>query len=316
MQGLIAVATDRDGRSLWNGHFGVSPIYTIFDRDGKLVKQVENPYSNDKHHDNPSLIVKLLEGVELFIARNMGKKSREKLTGEFGVKSLIVDLKDIYEAIEYFLTLKKNIDVFEKNRERYENWFENYKAVYESELNMLKSVLPPFDRALEIGVGSGRFAYPLGIKEGVEPSEKMAEIARARGIKVYPGFAENLPLGDELFDLVLIAVTICFVNDPQKTLKEAHRILKKNGKIAVAIVDRNTPIGLEYLKKKERGEFYRNVNFFSTEELNGMLKNSNFEVKETYQTLFANSIDDIKEPQGFSKGYGEGGFVVVIGEKR
>ena len=316
MQGLIAVATDRDGRSLWSGHFGVSPIYTIFDKDGKLLKQIENPYSKDKHHDNPSLVVELLKGVELFIAKNMGKKSREKLTGELGVKSLIVDLKEIYEAIDYFLTLRKNIDVFEKNRERYEKWFENYKAVYESELNMLKSVLPPFDRALEVGVGSGRFAYPLGIKEGVEPSEKMAEIARARGIKVYPGFAENLPFRDEQFDLVLIAVTICFVNDPEKTLEEAYRVLKKGGKIAVAIVDKETPIGLEYLKKKERGEFYRNVNFFSTEELHSMLKSKSFDVKETYQTLFANSIDDIKEPQDFTKGYGEGGFVVVIGEKR
>ncbi len=316
MQGLIAVATDRDGRSLWRGHFGVSPIYTIFDKDGKLLKQIENPYSKDKHHDNPSLVVELLKGVELFIAKNMGKKSREKLTGELGVKSLIVDLKEIYEAIDYFLTLRKNIDVFEKNRERYEKWFENYKAVYESELNMLKSVLPPFDRALEVGVGSGRFAYPLGIKEGVEPSEKMAEIARARGIKVYPGFAENLPFRDEQFDLVLIAVTICFVNDPEKTLEEAYRILKKGGKIAVAIVDKETPIGLEYLKKKERGEFYRNVNFFSTEELHSMLRSKSFDVKETYQTLFANSIDDIKEPQDFTKGYGEGGFVVVIGEKR
>ncbi len=316
MQGLIAVATDRDGRSLWSGHFGVSPIYTIFDKDGKLLKQIENPYSKDKHHDNPSLVVELLKGVELFIAKNMGKKSREKLTGELGIKSLIVELKEIYEAIDYFLTLRKNIDVFEKNRERYEKWFENYKAVYESELNMLKSVLPPFDRALEIGVGSGRFAYPLGIKEGVEPSEKMAEIARARGIKVYPGFAENLPFRDEQFDLVLIAVTICFVNDPEKTLEEAYRVLKREGKVAVAIVDRETPIGLEYLKKKERGEFYRNVNFFSTEELHSMLKSKSFDVKETYQTLFANSIDDIKEPQDFSKGYGEGGFVVVIGEKR
>ncbi len=315
MESSVAIATDKDGRSLWSGHFGVSPIYTIFDKDGRLVKQIKNPYSNDKHHDNPSLIVELLKGVELFIAKNMGKKSREKLTNEFGVKSLIVNSNDIFEAMDYYLALKKNIDVFERNRERYENWFESYKAVYESELNMLKSVLPKFDRALEIGVGSGRFAYPLGIKEGVEPSEKMAEIARARGIKVYPGFAENLPLGDDLFDLVLIAVTICFVNDPQKTLKEAYRVLKKNGKIAVAIVDKNTPIGLEYLKKKERGEFYRNVNFFSTKELHGLLKNSSFEVKETYQTLFANSIDDIKEPQGFSEGYGEGGFVVVIGEK-
>ena len=313
---LIAVATGSDGRSIWNGHFGVSPVYSIFDQDGNLVKQVENPYSKDKHHDNPDLIVNLLSDVDIFIAKNMGKKSRERLTKVLGVKSMLVDAKNIFEAIDHYLEVKRNISVFEIFTDKYEKWFDRYKAVYESELNMLKVLTPKFERALEIGVGSGRFAVPLGIKEGIEPSDKMAEVARKRGIRVYPGFAENLPFQDEEFDFILIAVTICFVKDPIKTLKEAYRVLKKDGKILVAIVDKNSPIGKEYLNKKEKSEFYKNVNFFSTLEIHELLRETGFEVVGTYQTLFGNSIKEINETQGFKESYGEGGFVGILGRKK
>ena len=313
---LIAIATNTDGRSIWDGHFGVSPIYSIFDQDGNLVKQIKNPYSRDKHHDNPDLIVNLLRDVDIFIAKNMGKKSKERLTKVLGVKSMLVNAQNIFEAIDYYLETKKNIDVFERSTDRYEEWFDRYADVYESELNMLKAITPKFNRALEIGVGSGRFAVPLGIKEGIEPSNKMAKIAQERGIKVYPGFAENLPFQDEEFDFILIAVTICFVKDPIKTLEEAYRVLKRDGKILVAIVDKDSPIGKEYLSKKEKSEFYKNVNFFSTSDIHELLKEAGFEVVSTYQTLFGNSIKEINEPQGFKEGFGEGGFVGVLGRKK
>ncbi|WP_198014770.1 methyltransferase domain-containing protein [Hippea sp. KM1] len=316
MRNLIAVATGKDKRSIWKGHFGMSPFYSIFDNDGNLIEQKENPYAKgDKHHDDPNLIVNLLDNVYLFIAHNMGKKSREKLTKELGIKSLLVDTEDIYSAIDYFLQARKNIDVFEECTQKYEEWFDKYSAIYESELNMLKSITPKFERALEIGVGSGRFAAPLGIKEGIEPSEKMAQIAKQRGIKVYPGFAENLPFMDEEYDFILIAVTICFVKDPKKTLKEAYRVLKKGGKIIVAIVDKASAIGKEYLNKKEKGRFYRYVTFFSAEELQNILKETGFEIENTYQTLFGRSIKEIDKPQDFKEGYGEGGFVAVLATK-
>ena len=41
--------------------------------------------------------------------------------------------------------------------------------------------------SVEIGVGTGRFAFPLGIRSGLEPLAKMATIARDRGISVVEG---------------------------------------------------------------------------------------------------------------------------------
>ena len=73
---------------------------------------------------------------------------------------------------------------FEKFSKEYEEWFERFEKVYQAELSAVKKLLPSFKNGIEIGVGSGKFALPLGVKEGIEPSFSMAEIARKKGIKI------------------------------------------------------------------------------------------------------------------------------------
>jgi ubiquinone/menaquinone biosynthesis C-methylase UbiE len=108
------------------------------------------------------------------------------------------------------------IEPFEKNILKYEDWFKENKYAYQSEVNAIKDILPNFDNGIEIGVGSGKFALPLGIKLGIEPSFEMRKIAESRGIRVIDGVAENLPLEDESFELVLMVTTLCFLDDPEK----------------------------------------------------------------------------------------------------
>jgi len=96
------------------------------------------------------------------------------------------------------------IEPFEKHTIQYEDWFKENKHAYQSEINAIKDILPNFSNGIEIGVGSGKFALPLGIKLGIEPSVEMRKIAESRGIRVVDGVAENLPLENESFDLVFI----------------------------------------------------------------------------------------------------------------
>ena len=92
------------------------------------------------------------------------------------------------------------IEPFQKHTIKYDRWFEENKYVYQSEINAIKELLPAFKTAVEIGIGTGKFALPLGIKFGIEPSEKMRKTARRRGIQALDGIAENLPLESESFD--------------------------------------------------------------------------------------------------------------------
>ncbi len=198
-------------------------------------------------------------------------------------------------------------DVFGNNIESYEEWFTKNFNIFSSEIEALKKVLPKSGKGVEIGVGSGLFASRLGIKDGVEPSKKMANIAIGRGIKVIHGFAENLPIHDEIYDFVLMVTVDCFFTDILKSFKEAHRILSRNGFLIIAFIDRNTPLGQIYEEKKASNIFYKNAKFHSASEIENLLKNAHFEIVDKKQTIFnlENKIQEIKP------GVGEGLFAVI-----
>ena len=82
---------------------------------------------------------------------------------------------------------------FENYAQKYDEWFDKNKFVYESELQAVKELLPRSENGVEIGVGSGRFAAPLNIKLGVDPSKELGKIAKKRGINIISGVAESLP---------------------------------------------------------------------------------------------------------------------------
>ncbi|MFP4011949.1 MAG: class I SAM-dependent methyltransferase [Spirochaetaceae bacterium] len=208
---------------------------------------------------------------------------------------------------------------FDENSEQYENWFVEFKPVYESELAALRPLIPPEARAVEIGVGSGLFAKPLGIEEGVEPSRAMAERARRRGITVHEGVAESLPLESNTYDVALMVTTICFVDDLDASVDEMARILKSDGRIVFGFVDRDTPLGHVYQQYKDQDPFYRHATFYSASEAIEILRNHGFTPARAVQTVFG-MLDQIREPQKPREGYGEGGFVALeavrSGEKR
>jgi SAM-dependent methyltransferase len=206
------------------------------------------------------------------------------------------------------------ISPFEKYAEQYEEWFEKNCWVYEAELRAVKAMLPIGGRGVEIGVGTGRFAEPLGIKIGVEPSKRMRKIAQKRGLKVLDGMAEKLPFDDSQFDFVLMVTTVCFVDDINKALLEAHRVLSHGGMVIIGFVDRNSMVGQIYLDRQNENVFYKEATFFSVDELVEIIDQSGFVDLTFNQTIFKDlSKTTIDEP--VKPGHGEGSFVVIRGRK-
>lgn len=205
----------------------------------------------------------------------------------------------------------KKFEAFEKNAEKYDAWFEENRFSYRSELQAVRELLPRSGNGVEVGVGSGRFAAPLGIKLGVDPSGKMGEIARKRGVKVIEGVAESLPFPDLQFDFVLMVATICFLDDIEAAFKEASRVLKHGGCLIIGFIDAESPIGRSYQERRDESTFYKDARFYSVEEVISHMKNAHFKDLSFRQTLFGPS--DRSEP--VKNGYGEGSFVVVRGFK-
>jgi len=172
------------------------------------------------------------------------------------------------------------IEPFEKYSEKYEDWFERNEFVYKSEIQAIKELLPKVKKGIEIGVGSGRFAVPLGIKTGVDPSPRMREIAQQKGVKVIDAVAEELPFENSQFELVLMVTTICFVDNLN---------LAKN-------------------------VFYKVATFYSVKEVVYNLNKVGFKKFNFKQTIF-HSLNEIKNVEPVKENYGQGSFVVIRARK-
>ena len=195
---------------------------------------------------------------------------------------------------------------FERFSDEYDDWFERHKNLYELELQAVRRFVDADAFGVEVGVGSGKFAAPLGIEIGVEPSLRMAAKAKATGIKVCRAVGERLPFRDASFDFALMVTTICFLDDPLKALQEIFRILEPSGAVVVGFVDKESAIGRRYQEKKNRSKFYREATFYSEEDVTRYLAESGFERLDAVRLVF-DSEGKAREPS-----QGERGDFVVL----
>jgi SAM-dependent methyltransferase len=202
------------------------------------------------------------------------------------------------------------IEPFEAHTERYEAWFERHDAAYTSELLALRPFVPLTGRGLEIGVGSGRFAAPLGVQVGIDPSTAMLNRARARGIEVFEGTAEHLPFADDSFDHALVVTTLCFVDSPAMMLAQARRVLKPGGVLVMGFVDRDSALGRHYESHREASVFYRDATFYSASHVERLVVAAGFSVLSWAQTL-SRSLEETEHIEPVRPGRGQCAFVVV-----
>ena len=200
--------------------------------------------------------------------------------------------------------------VFDNLVNEYEEWFERHSKIYKEEIKTIKALLPK-GRGLEVGVGTGRFAAPLGITIGIEPSKKMGEIASKRGIEVIKMSVEEMDFKEE-FDFILMVTTICFVNDPLKAIKNSYKALKKGGYLLVAFVDLNSSLGKFYEKNKEKSKFYKYAKFFTKDDIVNLMKKAGFSDFECVENLYGETLEKLEFKINRCNG---GAFKVIRGRK-
>lgn len=140
----------------------------------------------------------------------------------------------------------------------------------------------------------------------------MAERSRKLGINVIEAVAENLPFKDEEFDFVLMVTAVRFFDNVEQAFKEAYRVLKPNGTIIVAHIDKDSQLGQQYQINKEKSKFYKDATFYSVSEITKYLQKAGFSDFQYRQTIFAYQNETI---QPVEPGFGKGSFVVIKGIK-
>lgn len=106
---------------------------------------------------------------------------------------------------------------------------------------------------LEVGCGTGYWLAMMRVckfRYGLDRSAKLLEKARERdqSLMLIQGVANQLPFGNNSFDLVFCVHALHHFNNPRTFIHEAHRILRKPGILAI--------IGMDPQLEKDRWYIY------------------------------------------------------------
>jgi SAM-dependent methyltransferase len=110
------------------------------------------------------------------------------------------------------------------------------RARYRKIFSYLESLRSP-GRFLDIGAGMG-FSLEVAkqhgwLSRGIEPNRHLAHDAQKRGLDVVNSYLDKTTVGS--YDLILIDNVLEHVPDPAEFLREAARLLDKNGMMLITI---------------------------------------------------------------------------------
>jgi len=188
----------------------------------------------------------------------------------------------------------KNFDQ-EYNRKRAANTHFNYRLRRRTD-EVIRAIYKhhPLSTGfiLDIGAADGlmlsriKKKFPKAKCVGLEYSLELIAANKDRGIKIIHGDAHNLPFPDNSFDIAIASAVIEHMERPEKMLREARRVLKKEG---ILIVTTAVPF------------------FEKIARIIGHLKNDELLKGEQHHTMF--NIRKLKEY------FREGGFRILQTDK-
>ena len=127
-------------------------------------------------------------------------------------------------------------------------------------------------RVLEVGSSTGLLLSLLKEKGwevfGIEPSGKSSSVSRQRGIPTLTTTFELAELPPNSFDLIIFNHVLEHMGDLLKTLKKAHKVLKKEGLIFIDVPNfaslsaRLHGVGWQYILPKEHRWHFTPTSFF------------------------------------------------------
>lgn len=229
---------------------------------------------------------------------------------------------------------------FDTYANKYDAWFMENELLFKSELALVAHFLKNPGRAFSVGCGSGLFEYFLKkdygieVKEGLEPSEAMADIARKRGMEVKVAPIEESSLGSGMYDTILFNGTPSYISDLHAAFEKAFYALKEGGQIVVLDVPKEGSFALLYNLAKTVGswddmmfdgvkpkavypiEFVKDANWRTTQEKIDLMKQSGFKGFRFAQTLTGHPLYADNQFEIPREGYQSGDYVAICANKK
>ena len=116
-------------------------------------------------------------------------------------------------------------------------WYRGRRRIVLDVVESLPLSQPP--RILDAGCGSGRNLMELarfGSAVGLEPSERGAEVARARGVgEVAQAGIDAMPFDDASFDLITCLDVLEHIEDDRRALVELRRVVRPTGLLLITV---------------------------------------------------------------------------------
>ena len=175
-----------------------------------------------------------------------------------------------------------NLIFDKKTAKSYEGWYKTSKGrKFDSlEKKIIFGLIRPQsgESILDIGCGTGHhlgWFKHLGLRvTGIDNSVYMLDVARqrlGRDLDVEVAQAQNLPFGNNQFDIVSMITTLEFVEDPGRALREAYRVAKS--RLFLGVLNKYSFLALNYrLRGLFRKSIYNYAKFYSFGQLMKMVK--------------------------------------------
>ncbi len=104
---------------------------------------------------------------------------------------------------------------------------------------VLRRLAADATKILDAACGTGRhaaFLHPLGCEVvGIDQSREMLDVARAKlpAVRFEVGSIEHMPFDDDEFDLAVVSLALCHLDDPTTALAELARVVRTGGHVVV-----------------------------------------------------------------------------------
>jgi SAM-dependent methyltransferase len=115
-----------------------------------------------------------------------------------------------------------------------------YRALHERMVSCLDRFAPTDAAVLDAGCGTGGLLVKLQRRRpslrlsGLDVSKIACELARRKtGLPIEQASVDELPFGDEQFDVIVASDVLCMLEDPSGALGEFRRCLRPGGTLVV-----------------------------------------------------------------------------------